>query len=187
MDLPIFYINIDSDDELGIEKMSFVEAPAVEINWQAFDEQKAQKLLFADEEKHIVTSVALRANFPIYRRDAKFGEYYLIFSKEQISKIVERFFRKGLTGSVNVEHSKDVDGCYLIESYFAKEDNAFGVDAGSWICSYKVDNADVWKGVKDGTFKGFSIEGYFDYSNVACAKQTNEDEAFIEYINSFLY
>ena len=33
---------------------------------------------------------------------------------------------------------------------------------GSWFISMKVENNEVWQSVKDGTFKGFSVEGVFD-------------------------
>jgi len=32
---------------------------------------------------------------------------------------------------------------------------------GTWMGCLKVTNDDVWNDVKDGKFKGFSIEGYF--------------------------
>ena len=35
------------------------------------------------------------------------------------------------------------------------------VPIGTWMVSMKVNNDDVWKKVKAGEVKGFSIEGYF--------------------------
>ena len=35
------------------------------------------------------------------------------------------------------------------------------VPMGTWMVSMKVNNDDVWKKVKAGEVKGFSIEGYF--------------------------
>lgn len=35
------------------------------------------------------------------------------------------------------------------------------VPIGTWMVSMKVLNDDVWKQVKEGKVKGFSIEGYF--------------------------
>jgi hypothetical protein len=34
---------------------------------------------------------------------------------------------------------------------------------GSWFGSYYVANDDVWAKVKDGTFRGFSVEGFFEH------------------------
>ena len=160
--IPIYRVVL-SDDADGITKMSFVKFPAVDINWIALSKEDENKtLMLFDDDKHIVTSVALRANYPIYRRDSK-GEYYTIFTRENIEKIVQRFFRDNKINSVNLEHSLNVYGCYLIESYFAKADNEFGVAEGSWICSYKVDNPQVWSDIKNKKINGFSIEGFFTF------------------------
>ncbi len=37
----------------------------------------------------------------------------------------------------------------------------FSLPKGTWMISMKVNNDEVWKKVKDGEVKGFSIEGYF--------------------------
>ena len=44
------------------------------------------------------------------------------------------------------------------------------VTNGSWFGSYAIDNDDVWQKVKDGTFNGFSVEGYFGHKLI---KQEN--------------
>lgn len=168
-DLPIYYCNIEDNTE-GIDFISFVEFPAVDVNWFAFSKEKEKKLYFSDDEKHIVTSVALRADYPIYRNDNG-REYYIVFTKENILKLVEKFFKDEKTKNVNLEHSIQVDGCYLIESYFAGEENIFGVSVGSWIVSYKVENEDVWNKIKSGQFNGFSIEG-----NMNVEKEDEIDE-----------
>jgi len=43
---------------------------------------------------------------------------------------------------------------------------------GSWFGSFKVDNEGVWNDVKEGKFKGFSVEGLFTYKT----KPTKEQE-----------
>lgn len=171
-ELPIYYCNLDNDEE-GIQFMSFVQNPAVDVNWFTFSEEKP--LYFSDEEKHIVTSVALRADYPIYRNNGK-EEYYIVFTKDNILKLVEKFFKDDKTKSVNLEHKQPVDNCYLIESYFAKENNDFGVSEGSWICSYKVENQDVWNKIKNKEFNGFSIEGQLNI----------EKDEFEEFINKII-
>jgi len=37
------------------------------------------------------------------------------------------------------------------------------VNDGSWFGSFKVDNDEVWKLIKDGKVRGFSVEGVFNY------------------------
>jgi hypothetical protein len=48
---------------------------------------------------------------------------------------------------------------------------------GSWFGSFKVDNDEVWATIKDGTFKGFSVEGMFKDGQTK-----TEDETIIEEI-----
>jgi hypothetical protein len=74
-------------------------------------------------------------------------------------------------------HDTKVEGVYLFESFIT--DKQRGVQApkgfpkvadGSWFGSYKIENDQVWRSVLDGTFKGFSIEGYFDMLEVKMRK-----------------
>jgi hypothetical protein len=37
----------------------------------------------------------------------------------------------------------------------------FDLPKGTWMISMKVNNDEVWKDIKEGKVKGFSIEGYF--------------------------
>jgi hypothetical protein len=37
------------------------------------------------------------------------------------------------------------------------------VPDGSWFGSFYVENEEVWKSVKSGDYKGFSVEGMFEY------------------------
>jgi hypothetical protein len=122
-----------------------------------------------DEEQKIVSGPLMIADLPIYRRDEE-GEYYVMFTGEQIKKIVQRFFKKGYQAKVNIEHGKPVDGVFMFESYIIDRERGVNppkgfedVANGSWFGSFKVENEGLWKKVKDGTFKGFSVEGLFKY------------------------
>lgn len=157
--LPVYYC--DYTDSSEIELVSFVDEPAVDVSWIALSKQPQQPLYLSSDEYHTVTGVVLRAGYPIYRHQEG-REFYIVFTKESIRKYVERFFREKRTSDVNLDHSDKTDGCYLIESYFVGRDNRFGVEEGSWVCTYKVDNSDVWKDIKDGKFKGFSVEATVD-------------------------
>ena len=134
------------------------------------DEQSADlKFSIQDEEQRIVTGPLMIADLPIYRRDED-GEYYVMFSAEEIKKIVQRFFKKGYQAKVNIEHSKPVEDVFMFESYIVDREKGVmppkgfeDIPDGSWFGSYKVDNDNIWDEVKAGTFKGFSIEGMFKY------------------------
>jgi hypothetical protein len=77
-------------------------------------------------------------------------------------------------------HSPDaqVEGVTMFESFIT--DASRGIqpmkgfeDApdGSWFGSFKVDNPQVWNDVKDGKFKGFSVEGLFTYKTQMSKEQ----------------
>ena len=136
---------------------------------EADEELKAVKFSIADEEQRIVSGPLMIADLPIYRRDEE-GAYYVVFSADQIKKIVQRFFKKGYQAKVNIEHDKPAEGVYMFESYIIDRDRGVtppkgfeDVANGSWFGSFKVENDKLWQQVKDGTFKGFSVEGIFKY------------------------
>lgn len=156
-------INLDVfDDTLGIEIISLVDFPAVERNFIALEAEKV--MLKADDERHVVTGVALIPNQKIYRRDEN-GEYYITFSKDAIERIATKFFADHNSTNVNLMHEVNVDGCVYFESYLVDKERGiypkdFGeLPDGTWCVSCKVLNPEVWKLVKDGTLRGFSVEG----------------------------
>lgn len=157
-DLPIYKISVDSIDD-GVFKMSIVDDPAVDVNFLKFNKQKP--IYVFNEEKRIITGVALRANYPIYR-SINGESFYLIFTPEEIEKMAYRFMKNQLLNNVNINHSTDVNGIYLIESFILKADHnmeAFNdIEKGSWMVSYKVENDKVWNDIKEGKLKGFSVE-----------------------------
>ena len=140
------------------------------------------KLTFAvqDEDQRIVSGPLMIADLPIYRKDEE-GEYYVMFTGEQIKKIVQRFFKKGYQAKVNIEHGKQAEGVYMFESYIIDKERGVNppkgfedVADGSWFGSFKVENEKLWDQVKAGTFKGFSVEGLFRYEKAGMIVQKEE-------------
>ena len=156
-------------DELsGMMRISLVDDPAVMSNFQAFDNTK-KMLMYAvsDEERRLVRGVVMRADFPIYRRD-EMGEYYIIYKASTIRTMAEKYLAESRQNNVNLMHGKDTDvlGVNMVQ-YFIKGDgvSVAGFDDcadGSLIAEFHITNDEVWEAVKDGTYKGFSLEGYFD-------------------------
>lgn len=161
--LPLFKITIANDEE-GIDKMSLVSAPAVESDFLKFSKQE-QIHLSVDDDQHIVLGVALRCDYPIYRRTQGGYEYYVMFDADTIRQIYEKFMKN--PNKVNLEHSVDTEGVYLIQSFIKNSEagiNPVGfedIENGSWFTAYKVENEDVWQKIKTGELNGFSIEGLF--------------------------
>lgn len=171
MELRVYDMLINADDETGVDFNSFVDAPA---HIRTFETYSKIKVKFAvDEERRIVTGVFIMADFLIYRRDEELGEHFVKFSPETIWKIRNKFFKHGYNVNTNVQHSTVVKGAILVESYivhsndprFAKVPEILSkqkINDGSWIGSYYIENEALWQDCKNGIFKGFSIEGYFD-------------------------
>lgn len=183
MKLPIYKLTINEgeNDATMVDYVALVDEPAIERDFIAFE----NKIRFKkDEERRIISGPLMIADTPIYRRDEKRGEYYVLFEPKEIEKIVYKFFKNGFTSNVNLMHETPVDGVFMFESFII--DHSRGIRApegfedltnGSWYGSYKVNNDDVWnKAIKTGVFRGFSVEGVFNYEYEEMKKQTTLDD-----------
>lgn len=186
-ELPIYKMTINELDSADSEVnyVALVDTPAIERTWMAFE--KIKQRFQADPERNIITGALMIADLPIYRRDEIRGEYYVVFDKTTIEKIVQKFFRKGYTNNVNMMHdpNKKVEGVYMFESFMVDQSRGIlapkgfeGITEGSWIGSYKIDNQKVMdEFIKTGLFTGFSVEGIFEYEF-----EESEDEKTIRQI-----
>lgn len=165
---------IDEEKESGVSFISLVDQPAIESLWMKFNKQKPLDLKFKiqDEEKRIVSGYFMIADLPIARlkNDGSGDLFYVVFRRNTIESIVNKFFKNGFTTNTNLMHDNNAqpEGVYVIESLII--DSKRGVYApegfekvpdGSWWGSMRVENDDVWNLVKQGEFKGFSVEGMF--------------------------
>lgn len=167
-DLPVYNIVLNDEDESqGLSVVSIVSDPAVCEQLYCFDKAEKKQLIFADEtnEKKCITSVAILADTPIYRIDEYGNPYYVVFTKQVIRDLVEKYSKDGYQNLVSFEHNGEiVNDFILIESYFVDKEKGiapekFDVSDGSWIVTYKCTNDEVWEKVKNelGT-GGYSIE-----------------------------
>lgn len=165
MNLPIYKIMIDfNDEETGLTAVSLVDYPAVEKDFLLFDRQ--DMLFTTDDDKQIISGIALLADTPIYRRNER-GEYYVVFEKDTIRQLVEKYSKQGLLNNVNLQHQSDtfVNDVYMIESYLIDKQRGIcpiefkDVPDGSWYVSYFVEDKGLWNEIKNGDiFNGFSVE-----------------------------
>ena len=183
LNLPIYKAVISDNDE-GMYTISLVDEPAVESNFQCFSKDKQHILFNIDnEEQRIVTGVIMRCNFPIYRRSNEGFEYYIIYDKDTLEVMAEKWLADGLHNNVNLEHNPNnyVNDVYLKEVYFKDVERGVNpkgfedIENGSLFGTYKILNDDVWNKVKNGTFKGFSLEGWFDLKECD-VKEVQDDE-----------
>lgn len=81
--IPVYQASVNADDpETGMFKISLVDDPAVQSNFQVFANKRPQMYAVADEDKRLVFGVVMRADFPIYRRDDSMG----VYDKNRFSK-----------------------------------------------------------------------------------------------------
>lgn len=164
--LPVFNIAIDFESEEGLELVSLVDNPAVVESFLKFKEDDVRLVFASDEEQHIISGVSLLADTPIYRCDDGVNGYYVVFTKQTIKDLVEKYNRENRTNFTSLQHNGEViTDCIMVESYFIDKERGIcpkefsHCPDGSWITSYKVTNDELWNEIKtSGELNGFSVE-----------------------------
>ena len=180
--MKIVELILDEDqEESGIEAISIVESPAIESDFVALKNEEV-KLAEISKEKRILLGALLIPNKPIYRNGSE-GDYYIFFSKDTISKASQMYLRNGYQNNSTLEHSKDLKGLTLVESWIVEDEvqdksrkYGLNVPVGTWMGAVKVNNEEVWNEyVRTNKVKGFSIEGYFADKMEAPKEEIKED------------
>lgn len=197
--IPVYKMVVNlNDDDTGMLAISLVDEPAIDVLFQAFAKEKEpMKFSIADESEHKVTGVAIYADKYIYRWNESLGDYYVYFDRQTIENIVEKYSKENLLNSVDLQHDGEmVDGVTMIEYYI--KDSSKGINPkgfedvsdGSLFVTYKVRNEDVWKRIKDGDVRGFSIEICTDSEFVSMIQEEEfsrkKEQTFDEWVESFL-
>lgn len=175
----------------GVQAISIVEHPAIESDFITLSKEQEVKLAEVDSEKRILMGPALIPNKTIFRKNGE-EEYYIYFSKNTVRKASELFLTKGNQNKSTLEHSFELEGLSVVESWIVEgqqdKSQAYGlsVPEGTWMVSMKVYNDAVWEDyVKTGKVKGFSIEGYFA-DKVNMSMQSNEEEEAQEVLDAII-
>ena len=163
--LPVFNIVLDSEED-GLQLVSLVDYPAVCESFLKFKEEHKTLTFTTDNEQHIISGVSLLADTPIYRCDEFNNEYYVVFTKETIKQLVEKYNKENKTNITSLQHNgQEISDCIMIESYFIDKERGIcpkefeHCPDGSWITSYKVTNDELWNEIKtSGQLNGFSVE-----------------------------
>ncbi len=159
----------DDNQELAIDAISLVTAPAIEQDFVFFGKEK-NNLTFAkvDEEKRMLVSPALIPNKQIFRYDPNTdSDYYVYFSPETVRRASELYLKHNNHHKATYQHQDRVSGVLTVESWIKEGDmdksKMYGFDLpnGTWFVKMRIDNNDLWNKIKEGELKGLSIEGYF--------------------------
>lgn len=180
-ELPIYRAEITEELD-GLTAVSLVEFPAVETDFLCFNkEQPKLNFQIENEEKRLVVGCLMRCDFPIYRIGPSGYEYFILFDKETIIKMAEKALKEGFINNINLNHdeNKFVEGVVLREIFIKDTEKGISpkgfedITDGSLFATYHIENDEVWQEIKNGTFKGYSLEGYFTIEEI---KNNNKEE-----------
>lgn len=168
--LPLYAATIEDIND-GIYVISLVDEPATETQWQCFSkEQKPIEFAIENEEQHIIASVVMLADTPIYRRNSDGYEYNIIYHKDTIKLMAEKMLSDGTHNNIDIQHNGEILDkglVQLVELFIKDEVNGINpsyldVPDGSLIAKYKIHNEELWQCCKNGTLNGISLAGYFN-------------------------
>jgi hypothetical protein len=105
-----------------------------------------------DKDQRLITAVVLRPEVVDSQGD--------IYSFDVVKKACHDYVAFCMNG--NVQHTLDVtkSDMVTVECYIAPADMTFengDVIKGDWIMTNRIDNDELWKATKAGTFTGFSV------------------------------
>jgi hypothetical protein len=177
--IPTYYITIDEMEDGGIDLISLVENPAIMIKGLAFNKEEKRFEFKYDNDKQIIAGPAIIPDLPIYRYDDELGEYYVVFTKETIEKMVDRFNQKPKQLPINLEHSSEIvpafiKGSWIIEDGINDKSQMYGftdLPVGTFFIEVKVTDKEYWKKIKESDKTGFSIEGMMGLSLAQIKKE----------------
>ena len=172
--------------------VSLVEDPAIESNFIALSKERIPIKL--EDEKRLLVGAALVPNKPIYR-NVNGKEFYISFDEATIEKLAQDFLANDYQHNVTVDHQDNVDDIVVVESWIKTSENdksvGYGLNEpiGTWFIGMKVNNDQIWQRIKDGYYKGFSIEAivgldeFINNNNL----QLSMDKEFIDKLREIIY
>ena len=189
MGLPVYKAKINSEDE-GMFCISLVEDPATESNFLAFDkDKKFLKFAVENDEKRIVRGLIMGANQLIYRRTSNGFEYYIEYDADTIRIMAEKYLKMGFQNNVDTQHNGNlVEGVNMVQFFIKDVENGINpkgfedYNDGSLFAEFKVNNDDIWKEIKEGTFKGFSLAGIFEPVETFSSQEDDEYDDVMDLI-----
>lgn len=179
--LPLFKIILGENDEMIVN--SIVDEPAHHHYFVTMNKKEILKFKI-DDEKREITGVVIAANQPIYYYSDDMPECFLLFSPEVIQQIANKFFANNKNNLIDINHDFNINenAAILLESYFTDKNkpSSFDVQEGSWIATYKINDDNLWKRIKSGELKGFSIAGNFTLDKLTLNKKNMDFKAKIK-------
>ena len=161
--LPLYKIKVNPEDESGVYAVSLVDEPAIEYDWVKLSKQVEMNFSL-DTDKKMLYGPMLVPNKMIYRKDENGYEYNIMFEKDTIELIAEKFNKNKLGDKFNLQHSDTEVEAFLKENWLTDNPDksqkyGFDLPEGSWFGAVKIEDDNFWKNkVKEEEVKGFSVE-----------------------------
>lgn len=167
----LFEMKLDSLDQ-GVQFISVVKSPAIDVNWHAFSEDHSSDFKFASEEKRMLAGPFMIPDMKIYRKSGD-EEFDVYFSKETIELAVKKFAKQLRNLNLNEDHKDVPVPGFIMESWIITSENdkskEFGFSSlpiGTWFGIVHIEDETYWNTkIKNGEVRGFSIEGIMSLEN----------------------
>lgn len=200
--LPVreFKITDDNGKEFGnLDAISIVTDPAIESSFQLFNKQRIQHFTSTPiaNEKMQITGAVMIPNKKMLRQDPNNGEYFMgWFSEDTIARCAKNYLRRKKHTQANLEHSEDFSSdFYIMESWLVEDpandkSNALGfkdITKGTWFVTYQVKNRETWNKIKDGSYKGFSVEVEAALFNTINELQEDQEQDDVQKIKDIVF
>lgn len=174
--LKLYKVVADNSEVMAV---SLVDEPAIDLNFIHLHKETPQLICLEKDEKHLLVGCVLRPDYPIYRNNGK-EEFYLEFPKETVERLAYDYMQSGRIYSFTTDHKDIADNVSIVESWIKTSENDkskdYGLDVpiGSWIICAKVEDETIWKRVKDGELRGFSVESFVNLEEIILSKENCE-------------
>ena len=163
----------------GLDGISLVGTPAIEVDFVAFGKDEDHKGVFlsSDEKKQIVGPLLVPMQ-KIPRTTDEGVKYNLMFTDEDIVNVQHLTAKQSYKHNITLGHESYTDGVYVLETWIKESENDKSTDygyghmpVGTMFSKMQVSDDIIWQNVKDGTLNGFSIEMYTKLKDVEMSKE----------------
>lgn len=156
--------------ENGLNILSMVESPAIEVEYLKMNKENELELKFEilNEEKRIVIAPAMIPDLVIPRVNKQGIKYSVYFDKETIFESLVKLSQEQKDQNIDVNHSQQlIKGATIIEKFITDEKRVQSVKGfenlpiGTLYFTAFVTDEQLWNDIKDKKINGWSIDGAY--------------------------
>lgn len=195
--LPVYEMLID-EQETFVHAIALVEDPAIESDFMTFSKDSKEQIIadtmnecfnsskvMNDDKMEILGAIMIPEKRMYRITNGK--EYEVYWSKETCNKSLQTLSRKGLLSNLNLNHTDEKADAFVFQSMIIDRTmNVAPLDVpdGSVAVVVKVNSPELWKDIKAGKFKGFSVEGFFQLKQQEFSNQKDEMSEVLQLIET---